>query len=237
MAPTEMLLLLLQEELFILGAVAVLILDQDETRRRRRKQPAPRRFWMRSWLARRAQYGFYDTLFQELSADDPTGFKNFHRINTELFDELLARVGPRIQKEKTFFRDPLDARLKLTITMRYLASGNSYKSLEYAFRVANNTISKFVPEVCEALIQELQDEYLTCPTTPEQWLEVSEKFESKWNIGNVIGALDGKHVAIKCPPNSGSLYYNYKGFHSIVLMALVDAEYKFLYIDVGANGR
>ena len=74
------------------------------------------------------------------------------------------------------------------------------------------------------------------PTTEAEWERISQEFTSRWNFNHCIGAMDGKYVLIRPPPNSGSYYFNYKGSFSVVLLAVVDADYKFLYVDVGCNG-
>ena len=70
----------------------------------------------------------------------------------------------------------------------------------------------------------------------EERLEVSKKFEEVWNMPHFIGCIDGKHIRVKCPKLSGTLYYNCKGFFSIVLMALCDANYYFTLFDLGQYG-
>ena len=153
-----------------------------------------------------------------------------------MFWELLQRVGPHIHKEDTSFRKSLTPGLKLAITLLYLASWDSYHSLMYAFCVSHSTISLFIPEVCEAIVREYAEDVLAMPTTAEGWKAVAAGFSDKWQFHHALGAIDGKHVRIKCPRNGGSLYHNYKGFHSIILMALVGPNYEFLWVDVGANG-
>lgn len=93
-----------------------------------------------------------------------------------------------------------------------------------------------MPEVCRAIVAEYKDEVFKTPTNPAEWNNVADEFEERWNLPHCCGALDGKHVRMKQPLGSGTLFYNYKGFFSIVLLAVVDAKYKFLWADVGANG-
>ncbi len=74
------------------------------------------------------------------------------------------------------------------------------------------------------------------PTTPDDWMVIANNYSCKWQYHHCLGAIDGKHVAIRKPMNAGSYYYNYKNFHSIVLIALVDGDYKFTWVEVGPKG-
>lgn len=62
-------------------------------------------------------------------------------------------------------------------------------------------------------------------------------FQNRWQFVNCGGSMDGKHIRILQPPGTGAQFYNYKGFYSIVLMAVVNSNYEFIYVDVGKNGR
>lgn len=99
-----------------------------------------------------------------------------------------------------------------------------------------STVRAIIKEVAKAIKEVLTPQFLQVPTE-HQWKEISARYESVCNFPNCIGALDGKHINIRCPINSGSNYYNYKGCNSVVLLALVDANYKFIAVDVGSYGR
>ena len=176
--------------------------------RRRRRQARRRRCWVRHWVGdvRRGQFGHYNQLMVELRREDPASFQNFLRIQPHMFDELLARVQSRITKQDINYRKALDPGTKLAATLRHLASGDTYASMKFDFRIPANTLSVLVKEVCQAIVDVYKDEVMQCPTTRDEWKAVADKFEQRWNVPHACGALDGKHVAIRKPPSSGSLF-------------------------------
>lgn len=99
-----------------------------------------------------------------------------------------------------------------------------------------STVRSIVIETCEALWTVLQPIHMAVPT--EQNLrKVADQYWNLWEFPNCVGSIDGKHIRLKCPANSRSMFYNYKKIFSIVLQAVADAKCKFVTIEVGGYGR
>lgn len=73
---------------------------------------------------------------EELKLEDPAAFKNYMRMEPVMYQELHLRIYLRIEKKDTFWRKALVPALKLAITLRFLATGDSYQSLMYNFKLA-----------------------------------------------------------------------------------------------------
>lgn len=152
----------------------------------------------------------------------------FHRILESIRDFITCLPSRRVPK-------PISAQQKLCVALRFLATGESLTSLSFSFRISQPCITNIIRDVFRAIKDTMLVE-IPHPTR-EQFTSIANEFYLKWNFPNVIGCLDGKHVRIRCPNKTGSLFYNYKDFFSIVLLALVDANYKFIAVDIGSFGR
>ena len=104
-----------------------------------------------------------------------------------------------------------------------------------SFRVGQSTVVSIVAEVSDAIWERLAPELMPVPKK-DDWKAIADVFAERWNFPHCVGALDGKHIAIRAPKRSGSLFHNYKGHFSIILLALVDANYLFRVVDVGGYG-
>lgn len=118
-----------------------------------------KRIWIRKWIDRRLARGASDHLFQELALENPIAYRKILRISCEKFEELSKKIDPIIKNEDTLMRLAIPSRTKLEITLRYLATRDSYQSLELLLRVAACTIYQFLLEILEA-IKKVLWEYL-----------------------------------------------------------------------------
>jgi hypothetical protein len=94
-------------------------------------------------------------------------------------------------------------------SFRYLASGSLLRHVASVYRVSKQHMGSIIDQTCSEIYESLKVKYMPTPN-PEFWVSTANKFNGRWNFPNVLGAVDGKHIAIKCPTNASSLFYNHK---------------------------
>lgn len=200
-----------------------------------KKKYNKKRFWVHPLYKLRREHGFFEAVFPTLHSF-PEKFENYIRMSASQFEELLCLIGPHITK-KNVVRKPISATARLVMTLRYLATGDCITSISYQYLVGVATTANIIAETCQVIWNCLVHMVLPYPLTTSDWLKVADDFDKHWQFPHCIGAIDGKHIQIQCPDKSGSLYFNYKNHHSIVLLGICDANYLFLFVDIGAYGR
>ena len=217
--------------------IFLLALRQREKRKERQEKKRKHQFWVRPLFRTREQKGEYSQLFLELKSDDHEYFFRYFRMKPVQFKELLNYIVPHLVKNCRN-RKPVSPTERLAVTLRYLVTGDSHLTIAMSYRMSATTVGRIVRETCRVLWDVLREKgFLKSPNTPDEWKQIANGFEERWNFPNCIGAIDGKHIVMQAPAHSGSRYYNYKGTHSIVLMAVVNADYEFTLVDIGEAGR
>ncbi|XP_025266104.1 protein ALP1-like [Camponotus floridanus] len=198
----------------------------------KRRMLKRRRWWVRPVNRMRDAQGFYFNLFKELVETDHEEFFGLFRMSPNQFHILVELLHPHLKKRS--IRTPLPTDLRVSVTLLYLAQGDTTRLKHAEFRIGTSTVYKIIHETCTAIWDVLQPLVLKTPSK-EDWKTISDGFMT-WQFPNCVGAIDGRHMRIQAPVNSGSNYYNYKQFFSMVMMATCDAKYKFTWVDVGQFG-
>ena len=82
------------------------------------------------------------------------------------------------------------------------------------------------------MYQLLSPTFLHLPNS--DWNLLTAEFEDKWNFPHFLGAIDGKHVILKCPNNAGS-HLQLQKIKLYCLACCCWPDYEIMYADVGAN--
>jgi hypothetical protein len=114
---------------------AAILVSSEEFREIVREKKRKRGRKCRNWIARRGSLGASNCLFRELSSEYPQDYRKHMMMSVEKFDELIRLVESYISKTNTVIKAGISARLKLEVTLRFLASGDSFSSLALLFRI------------------------------------------------------------------------------------------------------
>ncbi|KAJ8682561.1 hypothetical protein QAD02_018353 [Eretmocerus hayati] len=196
-----------------------------------------RRWWVRPHIQEelRQQYGALTTIFIYFHLRDNEDIYNHFGTTVEHFDILLRYL--RVTLTRYSPRGSLEPELKLAAVLSFLVHNVTLRCVELFCRIGHSTnMYKIIPEVCRTIVGVLRDQYVVLPSTPEEWLAVTQAFYDRYQIVHCFGALDSKHLRIKTPPHSGALFFNRKRFYSIHPMAVVDSVRRFLWVSAGDFG-
>lgn len=215
-------------------ALLLLLLRRIRRRRQLEEKRANHQYRVQRLLSQHSSAQYFTTMYGELRKY-PDKFFGVTRMSIGTFDDLLERLRPRFSCMDTQLRMSVSPEQHLLVTLRFLATGQSFASLHHYFLMDVRTVKKVTRQTCLALWEELRHTVMPRPTE-DIWEVLADEFWEKTQFPNCIGALDRKHVQIKMPPNSGSKYFNDKESFSIVLFGLVDSYHRFISVDVGAYG-
>ncbi|KAJ8669390.1 hypothetical protein QAD02_000649 [Eretmocerus hayati] len=193
-----------------------------------------RRWWVEPLLepAVRNSVGGYARIISYLKDNDHEGFYRLFHMGPQNFDHIHSLVQPMIQKQ-VIRRQPICTEIRLAATLLYQAKGGNITLAATFFSIGVSTLYGILAETCHALRIVLSPLYLKFPSEPAHWLSIAYRFWTKWQNPNCLGALDGTHVWILRPPHGGTLFFNYKNFHSIILLIICDADLRILWFSHG----
>ena len=97
--------------------------QQQQQQQPQRRRIRPRRWYLRPWVKERENYGHFHQLMPVLRTTDPDTYRKYLRVNHALFEQILGRIKPRIQRQDTNWKKALEPGLRLAITLRFLATG------------------------------------------------------------------------------------------------------------------
>lgn len=114
-----------------------------------------RRIWVRNWLQKKSS-GATNMIMKELYYQDPREYQAVMLAPSQS-EVLLNLIAPNIQRSDTFMREAIPAKVKLEVTLTFLASGMTFRMWSVLYRVSKASISKMIPEVCDAISESLKD--------------------------------------------------------------------------------
>ena len=131
----------------------------------------------REWVKRREQSGYFNNIVKELKVEDRLGFREMFQMDVD-FEFILGTISHLISPHQMFALAIMPDE-RLALTLRYIATVESFQSLGFQFRISLNAVSCIIKGCCNALVDELVPVFVKTPSSEQEWLEISKTFETR----------------------------------------------------------
>ena len=169
----------------------------------------------------------------EASFPNELWYSNF-RVTRGTFAYILHEIGDEISRQDTPMRKAVTQNRRLAIALCYLASTAEYRTIGNLFGVSVAFVCTCIKEVCEAIRNKMASA-ISFPSG-ENLLNVIQGYDEEWGFPMCGGAIDGTHIPILAPNESHADYVNRKGYHSIIMQAVVDHNHLYRDVVIGWPG-
>ena len=160
-------------------------------------------------------------------------WKQNFRVNRTTFRFLCRELRGHLYRSSTV-RQALTVEQRVAISLWRLGTNVEYRTISHLFGVGISTVCVVLHEFCQAVVDTMR-EYIAIPAG-DRLRSIRDGFQNKWGFPQCIGAIDGTHIPIIAPKEHPLDYYNRKGYHSVLMQALVDDQYRFLDVYTGWPG-
>lgn len=150
----------MSKRVYVRAISAAYLLEEEDDGWTMEEKTKRSRILVKNWVQQRETDGFCSKLMLQLREEEPSLYHNFVRMTAEQFDHILHLVTPLIRKSNTVMRESISPLNRLALTLRFLATGESFQSLQFLFRIPQSTISTIIPEVLDAIYTVLVGDYL-----------------------------------------------------------------------------
>ncbi|XP_049852972.1 uncharacterized protein LOC126334611 [Schistocerca gregaria] len=158
--------------------------------------------------------------YSKLRFEDPDSFLNFTRIGTEVFMKLLRIIENDVCRQYVNMRDSMKQRDRLAVTLRFLATDETFQALVYSARITPNTPSLIIRDTLQAGLNNFRDESVKVSASVSEWVNVAHSFNVLLQFSRCVGVIHGKKVTFMAPRSEGACFSYYKGNNSITLLAI-----------------
>ena len=178
--------------------------------------------------------GWFHTLWTEYSGKR---FKQTIRVSKATFNYILLHIRDGLER-RSVCEEPISPEERLAIALYKFGRGDYNRTVSEMSGYGESTIREITIEVANLIVEKLWPVHVKFPNTKSVQSLINEMNDA-WQFPGAYAAIDGCHISIKCPPGGAEArkeYYNFKNFYSLIMMGIIDSQYRFLWASTGLPG-